>query len=86
MSDRFNLNTQVEHLQNKYVGTGHADITKYEWAINQHRDSYASYIGHSSLLSLFAVAENEPIARVRYNCLEKMLRPCGTPPKKEEGM
>lgn len=28
-NDRYNLQNQVEHLQMKYVGTGHADITKW---------------------------------------------------------
>ena len=27
-SDRFNINSQLEHLQAKYVGTGHADLTR----------------------------------------------------------
>lgn len=27
-ADRFNINRQWEHLQAKYVGTGHADTTK----------------------------------------------------------
>jgi splicing factor 3B subunit 5 len=80
MSDRHNITSQVEHLQAKYVGTGHADLTKFEWAVNQHRDSYASYIGHYPILSYFAISENEPIARVRYNFLEKMIQPCGPPP------
>ena len=26
--DRFNINSQLEHLQQKYVGTGHADASK----------------------------------------------------------
>ena len=50
-SDAKTVYSQQEHLQMKYVGTGHADTTKWEWAVNQHRDSYASYIGHHSLLS-----------------------------------
>ena len=33
----------MEHLQSKYVGTGHADTTKWEWMVNAHRDSYARY-------------------------------------------
>jgi hypothetical protein len=28
MADRYNISSQVEHLQAKYVGTGHADISK----------------------------------------------------------
>lgn len=41
-----------------------------EWMVNQHRDSYASYIGHHPMLSYFAVAENESIARVKFNMVE----------------
>ncbi|CAK9318755.1 unnamed protein product [Citrullus colocynthis] len=42
-SDRFNINSQLEHLQAKYVGTGHADLNRFKWAVNIQRDSYASY-------------------------------------------
>jgi splicing factor 3B subunit 5 len=51
--------------QAKYVGTGHADTNRFEWAVNIHRDSYASYIGHPPLLAYFAIAENESMGRVR---------------------
>eukprot|EP00211_Chloroparvula_japonica_P013659 CAMPEP_0119132752 /NCGR_PEP_ID=MMETSP1310-20130426/12244_1 /TAXON_ID=464262 /ORGANISM="Genus nov. species nov., Strain RCC2339" /LENGTH=108 /DNA_ID=CAMNT_0007123405 /DNA_START=55 /DNA_END=381 /DNA_ORIENTATION=- len=78
---RESLNTQLEHLQMKYVGTGHADTTKYEWLCNQRRDSFASYIGHESMLHYFAIAQNESIARVRVGCLDKMARPCGDAPE-----
>lgn len=30
LSDRFNINAQLEHLQAKYVGTGHPDINRFE--------------------------------------------------------
>lgn len=84
LSDRFNINSQIEHLQAKYVGTGHADITKFEWMLNAHRDSYASYIGHHNMLAYFSVAQNESIGRVRYEFLQKMLLPCGLPPAGQE--
>jgi len=29
MNDRFNIQNQVEQLQMKYVGTGHADLSKW---------------------------------------------------------
>ncbi|GAM21035.1 hypothetical protein SAMD00019534_042100 [Acytostelium subglobosum LB1] len=80
MSERESLNSQLEHLQMRYVGTGHSDISKYEWLTNQHRDSYASYIGHNSLNSLFAIAENESRGRIEYNLLQKMIQPCGPSP------
>ena len=41
-----------------------------EWLTNQHRDTYASFIGHSSLLAYFAIAENESIGRMKYNFLQ----------------
>merc|ERR1712018_967007 len=73
-----------EHLQSKYIGTGHADTTKYEWATNQQRDSCASYMGHFDLMNHFAIAENESKARIRLNLMEKLIQPCGPPPEKKQ--
>jgi splicing factor 3B subunit 5 len=69
-AERYNIHSQLEHLQSKYVGTGHADTTRFEWVVNQHRDSIASYTGHDNLLSYFAVVENETKARVKFNLLQ----------------
>ena len=71
---RFATHAQLEHLQQKYVGTGHADTTKFEWAVNQHRDSLALYVGFDSLTQYIAVAENESISRVKFNSLQKMIQ------------
>lgn len=84
MGDRYNIHSQLEHLQSKYIGTGHADTNKWEWLTNQHRDSCASYMGHADMLSYFALAENESKARVRFNLMERMLQPCGPPPERPE--
>ncbi|KAF3841922.1 hypothetical protein F7725_023873 [Dissostichus mawsoni] len=84
MTDRYNIHSQLEHLQSKYIGTGHADTSKWEWLVNQHRDSYCSYMGHFDLLNYFSVAENESKARVRFNLMEKMLQPCGPPSDKPD--
>lgn len=85
-SDRFNVNLSMsknwEHLQTKYVGTGHPDMTKYEWAVNHHRDTLASHIGHYDFLSFAALAENESIGRTRFAMMERMFQPCGPPPDK----
>jgi len=43
MGERYNIHSQLEHLQSKYIGTGHADTTKWEWLTNQHRDRYKRY-------------------------------------------
>ncbi|KAL4434817.1 hypothetical protein ABPG77_005344 [Micractinium sp. CCAP 211/92] len=84
LSDRFNINAQLEHLQSKYVGTGHPDINRFEWNLNIKRDTYASLIGHHSLTAYHAIAENESIGRIKYNFLQNMLLPCGLPPEKED--
>mmetsp|Transcript_23758 Transcript_23758/g.39082 ORF Transcript_23758/g.39082 Transcript_23758/m.39082 type:complete len:87 (+) Transcript_23758:53-313(+) len=83
-AERYNINSQLEHLQSKYVGTGHADTTKYEWAVNQHRDTLASHLGHYGMIAFAAVAENESIGRIRYNFLNRMSLPCGPAPEKED--
>jgi len=41
-----------------------------EWLTNQHRDTYASYVGHPHLLNYFAVAQNESVGRVKYEFLQ----------------
>ena len=79
-ADRFSINKSWDQVQAKYVGTGHGDTTKFEWASNQHRDTIASHVGHYDMLSYFAVAQNDSVGRVRYQLLEKMLQPCGPPP------
>lgn len=80
-ADRMNINRSWDHIQAKYVGTGHSDMTKFEWASNQHRDSIASHLGHSDIMTYFAVAQGDSIGRTRYALLEKMLQPCGPPPE-----
>jgi len=83
MAERFNIASQQEHLQLKYVGTGHADTTKFEWLVNQHRDSLASYVGHPNLLHYFATVQNQSVGRVRYQMLQRMVKPCGEEKKEE---
>ena len=60
----------------------YAPCARSEWAVNHHRDSLASHIGHTDMLAYFAVAENESVGRVRYAMLERMVQPCGPPPAK----
>ncbi|KAK4890642.1 hypothetical protein LTR27_010681 [Elasticomyces elasticus] len=42
MADKLRTQQQLEALQNKYIGTGHADTTKHEWTSNIARDSYGN--------------------------------------------
>ena len=41
-----------------------------EWAVNMHRDSYASYLGHNGLLAYFGTVENESIGRVKFKFMQ----------------
>ncbi|GAW81698.1 splicing factor [Plasmodium gonderi] len=81
--DRFNIHAQLEHLQSKYQGSGHSDTTRWEWLTNIHRDTLASHVGHYSRLAYFAIVENEPIAKIRYRCLQNMSLPIVPNSKKE---
>lgn len=51
-----------------------------EWAVHQHRDSYASYVAHKPLLSYIAISQNESLERTRYTMIQKMIQPCGPKP------
>ncbi|PKA53917.1 Uncharacterized protein AXF42_Ash011397 [Apostasia shenzhenica] len=57
-SDRFNINSELEHLQVKDVGTSHTDLSRFEQIVNIQRDCYASYAGHYPILVHFVVAES----------------------------
>jgi splicing factor 3B subunit 5 len=69
-ADKLRAQQQLEQLQARYVGTGHADTTKFEWTSNIHRDSYASYIGHPPMLSYMAIGMGECREKVRSMMIE----------------
>lgn len=81
MADKLRTLQNLEALQTRYVGTGHADTTKYEWTSNIVRDSYASYIGHPPLLEYMAIGIGAPKEKVRTMMIEKMIRGAGNPPE-----
>ena len=71
-----------QHLIARHTGTGHADTTKFEWAVNNARDTLASCVGHYSLTSYLSAAENESNGRTKFLLLQRMIEPCGKPPAK----
>ncbi|KAJ7264980.1 splicing factor 3B subunit 5/RDS3 complex subunit 10 [Mycena haematopus] len=81
---RYTANTQLEHLHARYTGTGHGDLSKYDWVTHQHRDTLASIVGHPTLTSFLAIADGESKGRIKFEMTEKMLQPCGPPPRKDE--
>lgn len=74
------INTQAEHLASKYVGTGHANTTRFDWACHVKRDTNASIVANHSMASYQAIGMNESIGRVKYQMKQNMLMPCGIPP------
>ncbi|KAI9163441.1 hypothetical protein HJFPF1_05054 [Paramyrothecium foliicola] len=84
MADKLRNQQELERLQAKYVGTGHPDTSSWEWRTNIQRDTYSSIVGHRPLLSYIALAENEPVTKLRAQYIRKMLQPCGPPPPREE--
>jgi splicing factor 3B subunit 5 len=84
MADKLRTLQQLESLQAKYVGTGHADTTRYDWSNNIVRDSLASYVGHPPLLQYMALGMGESKEVARGQLIEKMIRASGPPPAKEE--
>lgn len=83
-ADKLRTQQQLEALQSRYVGTGHADTTKFEWASNIQRDSYSSFVGHPPLLQHMSIGLGECKELVRMRCLEKCVQPVGPPPEREE--
>uniref|UniRef100_A0AC34RI36 Splicing factor 3B subunit 5 n=1 Tax=Panagrolaimus sp. JU765 TaxID=591449 RepID=A0AC34RI36_9BILA len=81
-TERFHVLAQLEHLQSRYTGCGHTDTNKWEWVTNQHRDTCASIAGHPDHLSYMAVGKNFSRERARMELLNKMIQPCGPPPKR----
>jgi len=84
MADKLRTLQQLESLQAKYVGTGHADTTRHEWTSNIIRDSYASYIGHPPLLAYMAIGMGESKEIVRAQMIEAMIKGAGKPPARED--
>ncbi|CAN8100612.1 unnamed protein product [Discula destructiva] len=84
MADKLRTQQELERLQAKYIGTGHPDTTSWEWKTNIHRDTKASVVGHAPLLAYMALAQNEPIAKVRAQLIREMVQPVGPPPPRED--
>ena len=36
-ADRYSINKSWDHVQSRFVGTGHGDMTKFEWGKHAHR-------------------------------------------------
>ncbi|KNZ76376.1 putative splicing factor 3B subunit 5, partial [Termitomyces sp. J132] len=82
---RYTANTQLEHLHARYTGTGQwLNFFQSDWITHQHRDTLASIVSHPTLTSYLAIADGEAIGRVKFEMTERMLQPCGPPPRKDD--
>ena len=86
-ADKLRAQQQLEQLQARFVGTGHADTTKFEWTSNLMRDSYSSFAGHLPLLHYMSLGMGDCVEKTRLQMIEKMVQPAGRPPvvEGEEG-
>jgi Splicing factor 3B subunit 10 (SF3b10) len=64
-ADRFSINKSWDQVQNKFVGTGHSDMSKFEWASNQHRDTIASHIGRLTFQCLRCCGSHHRATRIQ---------------------
>lgn len=74
------MDSQLEHLQLKQVGTGHPDLTPHKFMVNQHRDTINTYLARHDMLSYFATAQGESVARIKFDLKKKLVQPCGPEP------
>jgi hypothetical protein len=71
-----NRNRAPRHFQVVSICTSYEIIASLtgklfsEWVTHQHRDTYASIIGHPPLLSYIAVADGESLGRAKFEMCE----------------
>ncbi|KAF1996533.1 splicing factor 3B subunit 5/RDS3 complex subunit 10 [Amniculicola lignicola CBS 123094] len=80
MADKLRATQQLEALQARHVGTGHADTTKFEWQSNVARDQYSNFVGHPATLQYMSIGVGMPRALMRNQQIDKMIQPM-QPPK-----
>ncbi|KAL1613840.1 hypothetical protein SLS54_010246 [Diplodia seriata] len=72
-ADKLRTQQQLEQLQARYVGTGHADTSPFEFKTNYMRDYRASVVGHPELLQHTAIGMGVSRERVRLAQIEAMI-------------
>lgn len=83
-ADKLRTTQQLEQLQARYVGTGHADTSPFEFKTNYMRDYRSSVVGHPVLLEHTAIGMGESRERVRLAQIEAMIVAAGHAPQVQE--
>lgn len=73
LQDRFNINSQLEHLQAKYIGTGHADLQRFEWAGRQLTGCLGVHLSPQHDLSVSCTAAYVQLRQPRVPLLQQRL-------------
>ncbi|ODV87169.1 hypothetical protein CANARDRAFT_26594 [[Candida] arabinofermentans NRRL YB-2248] len=75
MSDNLRDRQQFETQKFKYIGVGSADTTRNEFISNVKRDTYSNLASHNPTLEYLSVSLNKPKKEIRFQMIEKMIRP-----------
>ena len=75
MSNNFNIHSQLHHKYSQLSGTGHSDISKYQWLLTQQRDTLNSLISHHPLKVYTSLAYNQSTKKTKYQHIMKMMKP-----------
>jgi splicing factor 3B subunit 5 len=70
--------------QLKQEGTGTPDTSKFEWRVQQKRETIATILLLPGLLSYQATALGQSEAETRFSLMESMVQPCGPEPKNSQ--
>ena len=69
--ERLTVLLECFEVYNYCVLSSYYEVLFYsEWMVNQHRDSFASFIGHHDMVSYFSLVENESKARTKFNLMQ----------------
>ncbi|KAK0628032.1 Uncharacterized protein DIS24_g10874 [Lasiodiplodia hormozganensis] len=82
MADKLRTQQQLEQLQARYVGTGHADTSPFEFKTNYMRDYRSSVVGHPELLQHTAIGMGVSRERIRLAQIEAMIQAAGRAPQR----
>lgn len=61
-TEMFYNNNQIEQIQPEHVGTGFADLKRFERAVKIISEKYTSYSGHYPRIHFFAMVELSRLA------------------------
>ena len=71
----------MAHLYAKNPGCGTMDTNRWELQTTIARDTLASNVSHFSRMQYMSTAMSQSTERTRLQMIERMVRPCGPPPR-----